>query len=42
MNQAVVQELIHKAMAKEITFRGILATLGKEGVESHHVDFLRN
>jgi uncharacterized protein YbcV (DUF1398 family) len=42
MNQAVIQELIRKALANEITFREILATLGKEGVESYHVDFVRN
>jgi uncharacterized protein YbcV (DUF1398 family) len=42
LNQAVIQELIRKALAKEITFREILATLGKEEVESCHVDFLRN
>jgi uncharacterized protein YbcV (DUF1398 family) len=42
MNQAVIQELIRKALAKENTFREILATLDKEGVESYHVDFLRN
>ncbi|MGA9570489.1 MAG: DUF1398 family protein [Candidatus Acidiferrales bacterium] len=42
MNLAIIQELIGKALAKEITFREILATLGKEGVESYHVDFLRN
>jgi uncharacterized protein YbcV (DUF1398 family) len=42
MNQPVIQELIRKALAKEITFGEILATLGKEGVESYHVDFLRN
>jgi uncharacterized protein YbcV (DUF1398 family) len=32
MNQAVIQELIRKALAKEISFGEILATLGKEGV----------
>lgn len=42
MNEPLIQELIRKALAKEITFREILATLGKEGVESYHVDFLRN
>jgi len=42
MNQQVIQELVRKALAKETTFREILATLGKEGVESYHVDFLRN
>jgi len=41
-NQTVIQELIRKALAKEITFREILATLGKQGVESYHLDFLRN
>lgn len=42
MNQATVRELVEKALAKEITFPEILATLGKSGVESYHVDFLRN
>jgi uncharacterized protein YbcV (DUF1398 family) len=42
MNHTVIQELIRKALAKEITFREILAALGKEGVESYHVDFLRS
>jgi uncharacterized protein YbcV (DUF1398 family) len=42
MNQAIIQELIRKALAKENTFREILETLEKEGVESYHVDFLRN
>lgn len=42
MNNAVIQELIGKALARMITFPEILATLTKEGVESYHVDFLRN
>ncbi len=42
MNQPLIQELIRKALAKEITFREILATLVKEGIESYHVDLLRN
>ena len=42
MNKSVIQELIRKALARENTFPEILATLAKEGVESHHVDFLRN
>lgn len=42
MNQALLQELIEKALAREITFPEILAALRKEGVESYHVDFLRN
>src|SRR5271163_347020 len=42
MNKSVIQELIRKALARENTFPEILATLAKEGVESYHVDFLRN
>ena len=42
MNPAIIQELIGKALARKITLREILATLGKEEVESYHVDFLRN
>jgi uncharacterized protein YbcV (DUF1398 family) len=42
MNQAVIKELIDKSLAKKITFPEILAILLKEGVESYHVDFLRN
>ena len=42
MNQPLIRELVRKSLSKEITFREILATLGKEGVESYHVDFLRN
>jgi Protein of unknown function (DUF1398) len=42
MNNAVIQELIEKALARKITFPEILAALTKEGVESYHVDFLRN
>jgi len=42
MNNALIQELIEKALARKIAFPEILATLTKEGVESYHVDFLRN
>lgn len=42
MNEAAIRELIDKALAKQITFPEIVATLGKSGVESYHVDFLRN
>jgi uncharacterized protein YbcV (DUF1398 family) len=42
MNNAMIQELIEKALARKITFPEILAALTKEGVESYHVDFLRN
>jgi hypothetical protein len=40
MNQPLIRELVPKALAKEIAFREILTTLGKEGVESYHVNFL--
>jgi uncharacterized protein YbcV (DUF1398 family) len=42
MNEATIRELIDKALAKEITFPEILATLGHNGMESYHVDFFRN
>jgi uncharacterized protein YbcV (DUF1398 family) len=42
MNHAVIQNLISKALATQITFAEILASLAKEEVESYHVDFLRN
>lgn len=42
MNSTVIQEIIEEALARKMTFPEILATLTKEGVESYHVDFLRN
>jgi|SRR5271169_2638228 len=42
MDKTAIQVLIDKALAKAITFPEILSTLGKEAVESYHVDFLRN
>lgn len=42
MNEAIIQELIGKALQKQISFSAILAALANEGVESYHVDFLRN
>lgn len=42
MNEATIRDLIDKALAKEITFSEILGMLNKNGVESYHVDFLRN
>lgn len=42
MNQAWIQELIEKTLTRKIPFLEVLATLKKEGVESYHVDFLRN
>jgi uncharacterized protein YbcV (DUF1398 family) len=42
MDTIVIPELIANALAKKNTFREILATLAREGVESYHVDFLRN
>lgn len=42
MNEPLVGELLRKSLLREITFPQILATLAQEGVESYHVDFLRN
>ena len=42
MNQNVIQDLIKKSLAKQITFPEILKALSGEGVESYHVDFLRD
>lgn len=42
MNKQTVNDLIQKALERKNTFPEILATLLKEGVESYHVDFLRN
>lgn len=42
MNEATIRELVEKALAKKITFPEILATMSQNGVESYHVDFLRN
>jgi uncharacterized protein YbcV (DUF1398 family) len=42
MNETIGRDLIHKALAKQIAFPEIVATLAKESVESYHVDFLRN
>jgi uncharacterized protein YbcV (DUF1398 family) len=42
MDKIAIKAVINKALAKAITFPEILATLQKEGVESYHVDFLRN
>lgn len=42
MNQPVLKSIVEKALARTITFPEILATMQKEGVESYHVDFLRN
>jgi uncharacterized protein YbcV (DUF1398 family) len=42
MDKATIEGVIQGALAKTITFPEILATLQKEGVESYHVDFLRN
>jgi uncharacterized protein YbcV (DUF1398 family) len=42
MDKITIEGLINRSLAKAITFPEILATLQKEGVESYHVDFLRN
>lgn len=42
MDKITIQSLIDRSLKKAVTFPEILATLQKEGVESYHVDFLRN
>ncbi len=42
MNNVLIQELIDRSLARSISFPEILANLVCEGVESYHVDFLRN
>jgi uncharacterized protein YbcV (DUF1398 family) len=42
MNETLLKEIPQRALAKAITFPQILAALAQEGVESYHVDFLRN
>ncbi|MGE0615434.1 MAG: DUF1398 family protein [Bacteriovoracia bacterium] len=42
MNKLVIQPLLEKSLARQITFPEILSILTKEGVESYHVDFMRN
>lgn len=42
MNPVVVQPLLGRSLAREITFPELLATLASEGVESYHLDFLRD
>lgn len=42
MNKAIVREMLDRALAGTNSFPEILAVLSKEGVESYHVDFLRN
>lgn len=42
MNKVLIQELIDRSLARGISFPEILANLRREGVESYHVDFLRD
>lgn len=42
MDRTTIQRVIDKSLERAISFPEILATLQKEGVESYHVDFLRN
>lgn len=42
MTESTLKELIDKALTSRVTFPAILAALSQEGVESYHVDFLRN
>jgi len=42
MNQLILKGVVDKALATAIAFPDLLAVMKKEGVESYHVDFLRN
>jgi uncharacterized protein YbcV (DUF1398 family) len=42
MNERMIRGLIAGALAGRVTFAEILAVLAMEGVQSYHVDFLRN
>ena len=42
MNERLARQLLDKALRGRITFSEVTATITKEGVESYHVDFLRN
>lgn len=42
MNESIIRPLLEKSLARQITFPEILSILAKEGVESYHVDFLRD
>jgi len=42
MDEATIRDLIDKALAKKIAFPEILTRLNQGGVESYHVDLLRN
>ncbi len=42
MNDRIARQLLDQALLGKITFPEVIATMTKEGVESYHVDFLRN
>jgi len=42
VNQTLICDVVNRALNRAITFPEILGALSKEGVESYHVDFLRN
>jgi uncharacterized protein YbcV (DUF1398 family) len=42
MNKAMLQTLLQRSLAKEITFPQSLSILVKEDIESYHIDFFRN
>lgn len=42
MNTVLLDGLLDRALARQITFPEILAALSQEGIESYHVDFRRN
>lgn len=42
MDKEAIRDVLDKALAKAIAFPDVVAALQKQGVESYHVDFLRN
>ncbi|HUO33418.1 MAG TPA: DUF1398 family protein [Candidatus Acidoferrum sp.] len=42
MNKDLIQELIERALTRKVPFPEVLTALSKEGVESYHVDLLRD
>lgn len=42
MNKAVIQNMIDGSHAGTVIFPEVVATLLKEGIESYHVDYIRN
>lgn len=42
MNKTVIQNMIEGSFAGTIVFPEVVASLLKEGIESYHVDYIRN